>query len=291
MFGLLLRYMLLLIQILSGATLLGALSYVALRILRKPEARIASTITILTGMVEAAGGLWLGLSGAQVTLPDEGQKAVESFYNNLGEKDFPEAWRLIHSARKSELASRGLKTDKDFGSLYQTTQEYRNVRVRLDQVQSADSRLYWVTFDVRDKIPANTFYQKRSVPLDEMIGAGLVRRDTVFTAILQDLRRNYEVPTATVPAIQQLALTQRDLLCDPLAISNLARNNKLPRVFPGFEVDVWFHYIQHLKVEKDYTTGPDGSKQAEWKIRSGLYPSTFVGPYAAGEIPNVAPRD
>jgi len=262
------------LEILSAITLLGALATAALRRLRSPGSRVASVIAVFTGLVEATGGLVAGLDGAQLRFPDPGQRAIETFYTDLSHRDFLGAWNLIHSSRKAYLEKHNF-TEPDFAALYDTTQEYRNVHVRLDKKEGAE-RIYWVTFDVKDRIPRSTYFHAKSERLDEIIKEGLLDGNGVFDRVVSDLATNYKVTNSDAENIKQLLSNQQNVLCDPMTIVDLANESKLSRITPGVEDEVWSHYIQHLTVEND---------SGEWKITNGLQRPVLRGWYLSGEVP------
>jgi hypothetical protein len=283
------RYLTLAIIILASLTFLGALAYTLLWLLRKHMHRangvgrasnrltgeklafeLVGTITLFVGALNALVNLFMGLSGAKVTPADDGREAIRSFYEHIQEGDFERAWGLIHSGRKKELANKGMRDADDLAKAYETVQDYRNIQVVFDVAESSTSRLYEVSFDLRDRFPRSTLFQYLNEPLRKALEDGLMDRNKAFALIVNDLRLNYELPDSAVVQVEQyIGNAQLSEAMGPRILSDFARYAKLRRTFRGPEVGVWTHYIQHLKLQND-----DG-----WKIRSGLFPSVLEASY------------
>jgi hypothetical protein len=288
---LLFRYLTLAIIILAGLTFLGALAYTLLWLLRKHLQRangverpfnklrgeklafeLVGTITLIVGALNALVNLFMGFSGAKVIPADDGQKAVRTFYEHIQDRDFARAWGLIASGRKRELAKKGMRDADDLSEAYDTAQDYRNLQIVFDVAESSTSRLYEVSFDLRDRFPHSTLFQYWREPMHKAFDDGLIDRKKALASVVDDLRLNYEMPEGRVGQVEQyISNAQLSEAMGPRILSDVARYAKLRRTFRGPEVDVWTHYIQHLKLQNE-----NG-----WKIRSGLFPSILEASYAS----------
>ncbi len=187
------RYLVEIILILSALTLAAAVTFILLRLRRKKGTGLASTATAQVGILNAVVGLGLGLSGAQVSQPDPGNKTIASFYRHFEAKDFDRAWERFSLARKTEIAGT-LRSAEDFRKSYRHTLSYSGREICLDRAEGPDSHLYWVNFDVYDRYSYNSIYPYNWEPLQDSVDDGLINGDWVIVKVVQDIRRSYILP-------------------------------------------------------------------------------------------------
>jgi heme/copper-type cytochrome/quinol oxidase subunit 2 len=281
MFQSVFRHILEVVLVLSVGTLIGAVCLLVLKVstrskdrARRRQAdtreRIASVVTVITillSVMHSTYELYLGSSGVEVRQTDMAESAIRGFYKNVGDRDFERAYDQIHTARKREA---NLTLEK-FERQYRITQRYANVEAKLDKVEGADVRLYWVSFDVYDRIPANSIYQYNWRAVQDGVTAGFINSDGLVQALIRDLRRNYLVPEGKVAEIRDLVLKKQLhwVLSEPPCIYEIATYLNLKSTTPPANDDSWTHYIQHIRMQYE-----DG-----WKVRSGLFPASLVAVY------------
>jgi hypothetical protein len=266
-----LRYLVEAVVALSLVTLLAGILYLALSVLQKRGAGTVRALTIVTGILTAAGALWIKASGAQVTTHDEARDTICTFYDHVQRKDFAQAFDLVHDARKEEMKQQG-RTYEDFKKSSESVREYRNIQIDFEQAESNTSRLYWVSFDVKDSFPENRLSDDSWHSSSRMIDAGVVSGKKLLDIVMSDLGRYYDVPEEAVPKVREyLRKASLHFILEPAFIADVGDAIHLNRK-PVNGVESWSHHIESVKLQTD-----NG-----WKIRSGLFPETFIGTYQPG---------
>jgi hypothetical protein len=262
------------VVILSLLTLIAGILYLVLAVLKKRGAGLVKALAIITGVLSASGGIWLKAIGAEVTTRDEARETVKTFYDHIERKEFLQAFDLLHHGHKEEMKREG-RTEDDFAKSYASTRDYRGIQIDLDQVESASPRIYWVAFDVEDSFPANTLRGDSWQSSRKMMDSGIIHEEALLKIVVSDLRRCYQVPNDVRPQIREyIRNAPLHYILEPSFITDVGDGLRLKRREVN-GVGSWSHHIEHVKVQKD-----DG-----WKIRSGLYPPTFVGTYRPGAEP------
>jgi hypothetical protein len=258
---------------LSILTLLskGILAFLRLKNLESPFTR---KVEAVAGAVAATLVVWqVGFSGASLVRHDQGAERILDYYRDIRNSNFEDAWSLVHRARQDELKSRGWSGAADIRASYITTAEFGTITADLDR-QDANERLYWVTLDVKDRLPRNSLYGAyANEPTRKAIDDGLLNRNKLMNMVLADIRRDYELPTKQIENAENYLLGEPlNSALGPKTVIDIATSLKLNRKHYGSELDVWTHYIEYLSMVND----------KGWKIRSGLWPPILEAYYPAG---------
>ena len=266
-----LRYLVQAVLGLSLLTLLGGTLYLAFSLLRKRGVGIMKVLTTVAGILTAAGTLVLKGSGAKVTTLDESRNVVVAFYDDVQRKEFSQAYDLIHDARKQEMKGQGRGYD-DFRQAYASTRDYRNIQIDFDQAESPTSRLYWVSFDVKDSFPESRLMEESWLPSGRMMDAGLINESKLLETVMADLGQSYEVPPTSAPQVRDyVRKAPLHYVLEPSFVEDVGDALHLNRR-PVNGSESWSHHIEHVKLQTD-----NG-----WKIRGGLYPDVFAATYPPG---------
>ena len=151
-----------------------------------------------------------------------------------------------------------------------------------DKEDQTGARLYWVTFDVQDSLPTATLYQGLSRPMAALVTDGIVNQNRLLRVVLDDVRKQYDVPKGRVPEIERYVLgLPATAVLGPKVVSEIGRKFKLsaPSGLAGSQkMLVWTRYIQRIELRDS-----NG-----WKIVEGLFPSVLEAYYPSGvEIPSL----
>ena len=249
----------------------------------KITARTAIVVAIIAGLMGLITGYVTRPPGPLLVPPptDAGKAAIYSFYRSV--KAHPEdAWALIHPDRKAKVQPLGIVDAATFGATYATTIAYRNPSVLFDKEDQTGARLYWVTFDVQDSLPTATLYQGLSRPMAALVTDGIVNQNRLLRVVLDDVRKQYDVPKGRVPEIERYVLgLPATAVLGPKVVSEIGRKFKLsaPSGLAGSQkMLVWTRYIQRIELRDS-----NG-----WKIVEGLFPSVLEAYYPSGvEIPSL----
>lgn len=269
MFADLYRHLLQLMFVVSAVFIVGGIAFAAFTWRKKRgAASIAAVLTAVTAVMNTGGTLLLGLSGARVSPPDDAAQTITRFYRDVEAKELDRAYVLLHSARRKEVALDA------FERSYAKTIRYTNLDVMLDHAEGTDARLYWVNFDVYDRLPTDALSQYQWRSLDESVKAGIVNLAGVVRQLASDLRKTYELPENKLSDLEDLIRKTKFhwIFEEPTAVYEIASYMKLEPRIPGEFDDYWSHYIQHIKLVDE-----DG-----WKIRSGLFPPALLALYPPG---------
>jgi hypothetical protein len=263
------RHMLQIMAVVSGVFIVaGILSLAFILWKKRSAASVTAGVTAIAAVMNMVGALLLGLSGAQVSSPDDGAEAIKRFYTRVENKELDKAYVILSSARRNEVPIEAFKR------AYADTVRYDNLEVRLDKVEGRDARHYWVNFDVYDRLPTDNLSQYQWRVLADSTKAGIVNADGLVQQLAADLRKNYEFPEARIPELKEFVLQKKFhwLFEEPTAVYEIAGYLHLQPLTnnPGEYESYWSHYAQHLGVIDE-----DG-----WKIRSGLFPSELVALYS-----------
>jgi hypothetical protein len=265
------------VLVLSLLTVFAFVLVLLMRSFKKERgANVLKTVTVIAGVLTATGALWVKATGARVTPADEGRDAIESFYRQIGDKEFQQAFDFIHPDRKEEMRKQN-RSYSDFANAYTSTQEYRNLQISFDRAENSSGRWYVVAYDVKDSFPLNTLREESWVPASALTDAGVINREKLIGIILADLRRDYVFPEESKPKVLEYVLkAPTHYLFEPSFIQDVADSLAL-NSSKGSRKDSWSHHIEHLKMQRLHG----------WKIRDGLHLPIFVGQYPLGVQPPI----
>lgn len=219
---------------------------------------------------------------------DPALKAIITYYGLIQGRRCEEAWRMIHPARQDTLAKefRGFG-GKEFCAAYRTTKTYENLQITRQQdiVGIEGSKVYRVSYDVKDEFPNNRyFFEVRTKTVGDVLRTESVNEKEVFKAVVTNMRRYYDVPNDVLPQLHEIVNNMPvGFIFAPELISEVTRLIKLNY---GVELkekearpsrqEVKRHYVHNLVMSED---------QGIWKIRDGLSFPDLVAPYVRMEKP------
>lgn len=256
------------VLVLSLSTLVLGVIFLVFQTFKKRGAGAIKTITVITGILTAASALWIKATGAQIKPPDEVRDAIASFYRYVENKNFDQAFDLIHSARKEEMKQNN-RGYEDFKNASASMRDIRNLQILPDKAEAGAYRMYLVSYDVKDTFPANTLREESWLASSVLMDVGLINQEKIMSMVLADLRRDYDFREELRPRVREyVRRTPVHYLFEPSFIEDVA--NWLHLTFRQTRgKDSWSHHIEYLKMQEE-----NG-----WKIRSGLFPPKFSEQY------------
>ena len=253
----------------------------------------AKTIAAWLGGITAVGTFCITALNVKVPIgilpeADPALKAIETYYSLIQERQCEKAWTMIHPARQDFLKKeyRGFG-EREFCAAYRTTKTYENLQItrKQDVAGVGGSRIYRVSYDVRDEFPDNRyFFEVGSKNLGEALRTESVNEKEVFDAVVANMRRYYVVPDDALPQLHEVLNNMPvRFVFAPELITEVTRLMKLNygidfkenKVRPSKQ-EVKRHYVHDL-VMQEY----GGS----WKIRDGLAFPELVAPYVPMKKP------
>ena len=263
------------------------------RIKDERKAATAKVIAGWLGGVTAVGTFCIAALSVKVPigiLPkgDPARGAIETYYGLIQGRDCEHAWGMIHPARQDTLAKeyRGFGV-KEFCAAYRTTKTYENLQIMRDEGATGvgDSRIYRVSYDVKDEFPDNRyFFEVRSKTLGDALRTESVNEKEVAEGVIANMRKYYDVPDDAKPQLRQIVDNMPvGLIFAPELINEVTRLMKLNYGIEFKEKDarpsrqeVRRHYVHNIVMSSDHGT---------WKIRDGLSIPELVAPYVPLEKP------
>lgn len=287
------RIMLYALLVLSLCTLIFLSVPFLRRIRDEKKAATAKSIAAWLGGVTAVGTFCIAALSVKAPigiLPkgDPALSAINTYYGLIQGRQCEQAWAMIHPARQDTLVKefRGFGV-KEFCTAYRTTKTYEILQItRLQDVGGVEgSRIYRVSYDVRDEFPNNRyFFEVRSKTVGDVLDTQSVNEKEIFEGVVANMRRYYDVPDNALPQLREILKNMPvGFIFAPELISEVTRLMKLNHKVEFKEKEarpsrqeVKRHYVHNLVMSED---------QGAWKIRDGLSFPELVAPYVPMEKP------
>jgi len=170
---------------------------------------------------------------------------------------------------------------------HSTTKTYENPQITRQQDIAGieGSRVYRVSYDVKDEFPDNRyFFDVRTKRVGDALRTESVNEKEVFEAIVTNMRRYYDVPNDALPRLHEIVNNMPvGFIFAPELISEVTRLMKLnygvefkEQMAHPSRQEVKRHYVHNLVMSEDHGV---------WKIRDGLSFPDLVAPYVRTEKP------
>jgi hypothetical protein len=204
--------------------------------------------------------------------PDPAADNIQRYYKLLNEHQYEDAWLLLHRDRRAEL-QKVLPNWEAFAHRYGTTRGHENIKVDLEK-RELGTGFYWVSFDVKDRLPESDLYEYRDRLAKDLFAAGVLNKDRTLELVSTNLSTYYDTSGLSPADLDKMiSQTRVGSLFSPMFIFELGGDLHLAER-PSFNSapmrDVWRHFILEVKMRQDDTV---------WKIADGLYPPAAVGSY------------